>query len=88
ILLIEVVFPLRDRPVCNVTTLLTFILIYQIPIEQVRQMAGVDLANMYQRFENEPYLIDIDALHQQCPEVGWHNFREWAETIEWAALLS
>lgn len=60
----------------------------QLPIEQVRQWAGDDLATMFERFEaNEDY-VDITSLRRRFPGIRWHNFASWAETIDWQAILS
>lgn len=60
----------------------------QLPIEQVRQWAGDDLATMFGRFEaNEDY-VDITSLRRRFPGIRWHNFASWAETIDWQRLLS
>jgi len=60
---------------------------YQIPIDRVRQLAGNEIANMFQRFESNPYHIDIDALKMRYPGVHWHTFGEWVKTIDWEKLL-
>jgi len=59
----------------------------QVPIEQIRKRAGSEIAKMYQRFEEEPYSIDIATLHTQYPGVKWHTFRQWAQTLDWKKLL-
>jgi uncharacterized protein YbjT (DUF2867 family) len=59
----------------------------QVPIEQIRTMAGDEIAKMYQRFEDEPYYTDIAALQAQYPGVKWHTFRQWVETLDWKNLL-
>jgi uncharacterized protein YbjT (DUF2867 family) len=59
----------------------------QVPIEQISKMAGSEIAKMYQSFEDDPYYIDIAALHAQYPDVKWHTFRQWVETLDWKKLL-
>lgn len=59
----------------------------QLSLDQVRQSAGNEIATMYDTFENNPYKIDIPALHKRFPEVKWHTFKEWAETVEWNTLV-
>jgi uncharacterized protein YbjT (DUF2867 family) len=59
----------------------------QVSIEQIRKTAGSEVAKMYQRFEDAPYYIDITALRAHYPDVKWHTFREWAETLDWKRLL-
>jgi uncharacterized protein YbjT (DUF2867 family) len=59
----------------------------QVPIDQVRRWAGDEVANMFQRFEDNTYFLDITALRQQYPAVRWHTFAEWAKTVDWSHLL-
>ena len=59
----------------------------QVPIEQISKMAGKEIAKMYQSFEDDPYYIDIAALHAQYPGVKWHTFQQWAQTLDWKKLL-
>lgn len=60
----------------------------QLPIDQVRRWAGNDIATMFERFEaNEDY-VDITSLRRRFPDIHWHNFASWAETIDWQRLLS
>ncbi|WP_331772639.1 NmrA family NAD(P)-binding protein (plasmid) [Embleya sp. NBC_00888] len=54
-----------------------------IPIPQVRQWAGDEIADMFQSFEDTPLHTDVAALHAEFPEVGWHDFRRWAEQVDW-----
>ena len=49
-----------------------------IPLEQVYQ-ANEDMARMYEWYEKVGTGIDISALHQECPEVGWLTFMDWAK---------
>lgn len=58
-----------------------------LPIEQVRQWAGNDIATMFERFEaNEDY-ADIAGLRRRFPGIHWHDFASWAETVDWQHLL-
>jgi uncharacterized protein YbjT (DUF2867 family) len=59
----------------------------QVPMEQIRMRRGEEIAKMYQNYEDNPYTIDIAALHAQYPEVKWHTFRQWAQTLAWRTLL-
>lgn len=59
----------------------------QLSLDQVRQNAGNEIAAMYEKFENDPYKIDITALHKRFPDIKWHTFKEWAQTVEWSTLL-
>jgi len=49
-----------------------------VPLEQVYQ-ANEDMARMYDWYEKVGTGIDISALHQEYPEVGWLTFRDWAK---------
>jgi uncharacterized protein YbjT (DUF2867 family) len=49
-----------------------------VPLEQVYQ-ANEDMARMYDWYEKVETGIDISALHQEYPEVGWLTFRDWAK---------
>ena len=59
----------------------------QLSLDQVRQTAGSEIAAMYDKFENNPYKINIPALHKRFPEIKWHTFREWAGTVDWSKLI-
>jgi uncharacterized protein YbjT (DUF2867 family) len=59
----------------------------QMPIAQVRQWAGDEIADMFQRFEENTDFVDIAALHAQYPAVAWHSYADWARTVDWDALL-
>jgi len=60
---------------------------YKTPIEQIRQAAGNEIATMYEKFETNPYKVDIAALRNRFPEIKWHSFKQWAETLAWKTLL-
>lgn len=60
---------------------------YETPLEQVRKVAGNDIATMYEKFETSPYKIDIKASRAEFPQINWHTFRQWAETLNWKSLL-
>jgi uncharacterized protein YbjT (DUF2867 family) len=49
-----------------------------VPLEQVYQ-TNEDMARMYDWYEKVGTGIDISALHQEYPEVGWLTFRDWAK---------
>jgi uncharacterized protein YbjT (DUF2867 family) len=61
---------------------------HQLDIEQVRQWSGPELATMYERFEANTYYLDIAALKAKYPQVQWHTFQTWAESIDWERLLA
>ncbi|MFL6319349.1 MAG: NmrA/HSCARG family protein, partial [Nitrososphaeraceae archaeon] len=49
-----------------------------VPLEQVYQ-ANEDMARMYDWYGKVGTGIDISALHQEYPEVGWLTFKDWAK---------
>jgi uncharacterized protein YbjT (DUF2867 family) len=59
----------------------------RMPLDQVRQWAGDEIADMFQRFEDNTDFADIDALHADHPEVGWHSYADWARTVDWDRVL-
>ena len=59
----------------------------QVPMEQIRKRRGEEIAKMYQNYEDNPYTIDIAALHAQYTAVQWHTFQQWAQTLDWRTLL-
>jgi uncharacterized protein YbjT (DUF2867 family) len=59
----------------------------QMPIAQVRQWAGDEIADMFQRFEENTDFVDIAALHARYPAVAWHSYADWARTVDWDVLL-
>ena len=58
-----------------------------MPIEQVRQRAGAELAAMFERFETNTDFVDITALREDYPAVRWHDFTSWARTVDWPRIL-
>ncbi len=60
----------------------------QLPIEQVRQWAGNEIAAMFQRFEENTNFVDVAGLRARFPAVRWHSFDAWARGVDWAALLA
>ncbi|WCN79019.1 NmrA/HSCARG family protein [Micromonospora sp. LH3U1] len=59
----------------------------QMPLGQVRQWAGDEIADMFQRFEVNTDFVDIDELRARYPEVAWHSYAEWARTVDWDRVL-
>ncbi|MEV4822948.1 NmrA/HSCARG family protein [Micromonospora sp. NPDC049274] len=59
----------------------------QMPLDQVRQWAGDEIADMFQRFEDTTDFADIDALHARYPDVAWHSYADWARTVDWDHVL-
>jgi uncharacterized protein YbjT (DUF2867 family) len=59
----------------------------QMPLDQVRQWAGDEIADMFQRFEDNTDFLDIDALHTSYPAVTWHSYADWARSVDWDHVL-
>ncbi len=59
----------------------------QMPLDQVRQWAGDEIADMFQRFEENTDFLDIVALRAQYPTVQWHSYADWATTVDWDTVL-
>ena len=59
----------------------------QLPLHQVRQWAGDEIADMFQRFEENTDFLDIADLHARYPGVAWHSYRDWARTVDWDRVL-
>ncbi|MEV2267025.1 NmrA family NAD(P)-binding protein [Nonomuraea africana] len=59
-----------------------------IPIPMIRQWAGDEIADMFQSFEDNRVHTDIAALHAEFPEVGWHSYLGWAQTVDWDQVLA
>lgn len=59
-----------------------------IPLAQIRQWSGNEIADMFQSFEDNREYADLAALHAEFPAVGWHSYRDWAETVDWDRALS
>ncbi|GAB3936368.1 hypothetical protein GCM10027614_12760 [Micromonospora vulcania] len=59
----------------------------QLPLDQVRQWAGDEIADMFQQFEDNTDFVDIETLHARYPDVAWHSYADWARTIDWDHVL-
>ncbi|UVK44459.1 NmrA/HSCARG family protein [Mesorhizobium sp. AR07] len=57
----------------------------EIPIAVARQQSE-DAALMFEWFDRVGYDADIAALRKEFPEVGWHNFADWARAFDWSTL--
>lgn len=57
----------------------------EFPVEVMRAQ-NEDFAAMYEWFDQVGYSVDIDALHRDYPEVGWHTYEEWAKAQDWSKL--
>ncbi len=55
------------------------------PLEQA---GDEDLIKMYQFLIEEGYQVDVSALRQSYPEVGWRDLDAWAAEQDWPALMS
>ncbi|MEU7843479.1 NmrA/HSCARG family protein [Micromonospora sp. NPDC049114] len=60
----------------------------RMPLDQVRQWAGDEIGDMFQRFEDTTDFADIDALHARYPDVAWHSYADWARTVDWDRVLA
>jgi uncharacterized protein YbjT (DUF2867 family) len=49
----------------------------------VLRAQSVDLARMYEWFDQTGYTADIEGLRDDFPEVGWHDFERWARQQDW-----
>ncbi|MCZ7375124.1 NmrA/HSCARG family protein [Micromonospora sp. WMMC250] len=59
----------------------------QMPLAQVRQWAGDEIADMFQRFEDNTDFVDVAGLRAQYPGVTWHSYADWAKTVDWDRVL-
>jgi uncharacterized protein YbjT (DUF2867 family) len=59
----------------------------QLPLDQVRHWAGDEIADMFQRFEENTDFLDVDGLHARYPDVAWHSYADWARTVDWDRTL-
>jgi uncharacterized protein YbjT (DUF2867 family) len=59
----------------------------QLPLDQVRQWAGDEIADMFQRFEENTDFVDVGGLHARYPGVAWHSYAGWARTVDWELVL-
>ncbi|TYB40245.1 NmrA/HSCARG family protein [Micromonospora sp. AP08] len=60
---------------------------HQLPLDQVRQWAGDEITDMFQRFEENTDFLDVDGLHARYPDVAWHSYADWARTVDWDVVL-
>ncbi len=58
----------------------------ELPLDVVRQQSD-DVARMYAWFNDVGYSADIAALKRDFPEVKWHSFANWAQSVDWNTLL-
>jgi uncharacterized protein YbjT (DUF2867 family) len=60
----------------------------ELPMEAVRAGGDADYTRMIEFFRGRGYRVDIEALHAEYPEVGWHSLDAWAATVDWDRLLA
>ncbi|MEV6968683.1 NmrA family NAD(P)-binding protein [Hamadaea sp. NPDC051192] len=60
----------------------------QLPLDQIRQWAGDEVAEMFQRFEDNTDFVDVDRLRAAYPGVTWHRYADWARTVDWDRVLA
>ena len=60
---------------------------HHIPLHQIRQWAGDEIADMFQHFEDTTDFLDVDGLHARYPDVAWHSYADWARTVDWELVL-
>lgn len=58
----------------------------EIPLDHITSFMGEEGYLMYKWFHQVGYNANIDALRKDYPEVGWHNFEDWAKTVDWRIL--
>ncbi len=56
-----------------------------LPIEELKKF-NEEFGIMFDWFENTGTGIAIAKLRAAYPEVGWHDFDQWAKTQDWKAL--
>jgi hypothetical protein len=56
-------------------------------LDEVRRRAGDEIADMFQRFEENTDFLDADGLHARYPDVVWHSCADWARTVDWDLVL-
>ncbi|MBB5873521.1 hypothetical protein F4553_006955 [Allocatelliglobosispora scoriae] len=59
----------------------------QMPLDQVRQWAGDEIADMFARFEANTDFTDLASLHAAYPAVRWHTYADWARTVDWDRII-
>lgn len=58
----------------------------EMPRDQANAL-GADFVRMYDFFARGGYVVDIPALHQAYPRIGWHSFEGWAAEQEISTRL-
>lgn len=57
-----------------------------IPLEVLRQRSE-DLARMSEWMSQHGYVVNIDRLRTDYPNIGWHRYDDWAAEQDWRRLL-
>lgn len=57
----------------------------ELPIAAMRQQSE-DAALMFEWFARTGYSVDIAGLRRDFPEVRWHDYADWARTVDWGLL--
>lgn len=60
----------------------------QLSLDVVRQYTGEEFVAMWESFETTTDHLDIAALRGEYPQVHWHSYRDWAESVDWDAALN
>jgi len=60
----------------------------ELSAAQVQEFMGDDLATMFTWFETTGFHVEVEALQQRFPTVGWTTFEQWAQAQDWSALES
>jgi uncharacterized protein YbjT (DUF2867 family) len=57
----------------------------EIPLEEIKA-SSINLALMYQWFNEIGYSIIIPQVKHQFPTINWHTFKDWATAQDWNIL--
>ena len=58
----------------------------ELSAAQAQEFMGYDLATMFTWFETTGFDVEVAALQQRFPTVGWTTFEQWAQAQDWSAL--
>ena len=58
----------------------------EIPLDAVMSQSE-DMGLMYKWFAEIGYSTDIKSLKSAYPEADWLSFKDWAESVDWAAVF-
>lgn len=54
----------------------------EVPLAELRKENEM-FAKMFEWFRDEGYSADIPTLRKEYPEIGWRDFRSWANDQQW-----